>query len=672
MPSWDCIEDASSEPTRIWLEREKDGDEWKPLRKADCRALNLCKDEPVYIDGGRSIADPIKGVIRYNFFNGPLRKLTSATWFVREEKSSKEFVLLPMSALDSELVETLYQRAVSATSSLGEGGDSIFNEKYALQDESEYSAIVVKNGANVLTMRKKPKGWFGTSYDLQRGWGEYVVEGEADEMALGPVGLVIFAVHGVGEAMWTKDQFKTASLTQEMDRTRAMIHKKLVTEWKKECEVAHKKGEDTPPPPNRIEFLPIEWYDRIHSSSNSIMKSLKATTLKTIPAIRAIANDVVFDVLMYLTPAFCESVLDCVTTQINDLYHNFQKVHPGFAKNGGKFSLVGHSLGSVIVWDLLSILKEQSERKEKQPDSLDDDDKMTTQRNTCRTSAVGYQAYATTDENANAARNGTWGPSLPKPFSKCIPFTPEFTIFLGSPIGLFLTLRGAHAVFDEMRLLSVVDEKQKAKHSQQDDGSQGASKIQTQVPIVSPFSLPSGSIYNIFHPSDPIAYRIEPLLLPQDFDDADLPPPVYLVKEGEGVRLHVMAKQIGNGIRQSLFGSTKKNKSVTTLFGKVTEQAVAALVETADIMDDSEKRLRNVSSLHPKDIQFALGGKNTRVDFQLQPGVVDNEYISAVAAHSSYFSSNDVLEKIIDLGSGIHKNNSASSLKHQEGYENTK
>jgi hypothetical protein len=35
-----------------------------------------------------------------------------------------------------------------------------------------------------------------------------------------------------------------------------------------------------------------------------------------------------------------------------------------------------------------------------------------------------------------------------------IPFTPDLTMFLGSPIGLFLTLRGAHPVFDEMRAIA--------------------------------------------------------------------------------------------------------------------------------------------------------------------------------------------------------------------------
>jgi hypothetical protein len=46
-------------------------------------------------------------------------------------------------------------------------------------------------------------------------------------------------------------------------------------------------------------------------------------------------------------------------------------------------------------------------------------------------------------------------------------------------------------------------------------------------------------------------------------------------------------------------------------------------------------------------LKFALGGKSERVDFQLQPGVVENEYISAVSAHTSYWINDDLLEFLI-------------------------
>lgn len=643
MPAWEGIEDAASTPTRIWLWRDKDDDIWKPLRKADCRALNETPHQFVLVEGGRATADPLHGMIRFNFDSTPQRQLMPATWFTREEgKNSKEIVLVPMEEEDAMQTEDLYQQAVAATSSLGKGINAVLKEEALLKDE-EHKVVVVKNGS-VLTMKKKPIGWFGTTFALQRGYGPYEIEGEEEEITLGPVRHVVFVIHGIGEAMWSRDDVGIPSHVSGINQTRAAIQRKQVSDWKKACEKAKKLGQDEPPVPNRIEFLPIEWYDQIHSSSNSIKNSLKSTTIQSIPALRAIANDVIFDVLMYMTPTFCEQVLDAVTTQIDSLYQVFNEVHPDFLSNGGRCSLIGFSLGSVIAWDLLSMLKDFSEPKRKNNDAshgvtiaLED------------VEPVGYQAYAAMGEEEDAAKNGSYGPSLPKPLNKVIPFVPAFTIFLGSPVGLFLTLRGAHAVFDKMRKAAVHDAAKKASEASEATAEANNDNDDEAVfifPVASPFTLPSDAIYNIFHPSDPVAYRIEPLLLPEDTDQSGIPAPPYIVKQGQGVRLHLKAKQLGDDIRRSFAETTNMWSS---MISTVTEQAVAALSKAA-IEDEQVKG--GAAHLRPGELTFPLGGKSERVDFQLQPGVIDNEYVSAVTAHASYFSNKDVMDFLIELTSG--------------------
>jgi phospholipase DDHD2 len=89
-----------------------------------------------------------------------------------------------------------------------------------------------------------------------------------------------------------------------------------------------------PPPPNRIEFIPVEWYDKIHASNSALKNNLVSATLGTVPKLRAIANDVIFDVLMYMTPEFCEEVLNCVTDQIVELYDSFGEIHKDFSSQG--------------------------------------------------------------------------------------------------------------------------------------------------------------------------------------------------------------------------------------------------------------------------------------------------------------------------------------------------
>ena len=37
---WEGILDVAPTVPHIWLSREKDNDNWKPLRKEDCRVLN--------------------------------------------------------------------------------------------------------------------------------------------------------------------------------------------------------------------------------------------------------------------------------------------------------------------------------------------------------------------------------------------------------------------------------------------------------------------------------------------------------------------------------------------------------------------------------------------------------------------------------------------------------
>jgi hypothetical protein len=380
------------------------------------------------------------------------------------------------------------------------------------------------------------------------------------------------------------------------------------------------------------------------------MKSLKSSTLQTIPALRAIANDVVFDVLMYMTPTFCQAVLECVTTQIEDLYLRFQEIHPSFLSSGGKCSIVGHSLGSVIAWDLLSILKDAMEPKEKRPN-----DPTTPPHGVSITTEhqddVGYQTYAR-EEHANLPKNGTWGPSLPMPIGRTLPFIPDFTVFLGSPLGLFLTLRGAHAVFDELRVAAAQETLQKAHllvstpppspSTDETTGEKVSTNMALELPAASTFSLPSGSLYNIFHPSDPVAYRIEPLLLPPDLKDSEMPPPEYLRPQGQGVRFHVKAKLLGEEIRKSLAAQ----RSHWSSFIEHTVSAFA--VSSTSASADSD---RKTGKLEVKEgpLRFPLGGRSPRVDFQLQPGVIDNEYFSAVTAHSSYFVNQDFLDFLIDL-----------------------
>jgi len=258
---------------------------------------------------------------------------------------------------------------------------------------------------------------------------------------------------------------------------------------------------------------------------------------------------------------------------------------------------------------------------------------ITNSPNEGNSAAISYQQFVKTEHGASASpgstSNGgdgvtdesTWGPALPKALEKVLPFEPDFSIFLGSPVGLFLTLRGAHEVFDSLR------------NSHPDH------------PKAAPFHLPTRSMYNIFHPSDPVAYRIEPLLLAQDTEE--LPEPLYLTRIGEDVRLHVKAMQLGDTITKKL---SQQRSSLTMFMSSITEQAQAVLQQIDDTSEKSGKKAKsNGESTKDGSLRFPLAGRGSRLDYQLQPRVIDSEYISAVTAHSQYFQNTDVLDFVMDL-----------------------
>lgn len=70
--------------------------------------------------------------------------------------------------------------------------------------------------------------------------------------------------------------------------------------------------------------------------------------------LRDIANEIFIDIVVYLTPAFRERIIMHVSKQLNKMYKLFCEYNPRFVSNGGRVSLIGHSLGSVILFDVLS------------------------------------------------------------------------------------------------------------------------------------------------------------------------------------------------------------------------------------------------------------------------------------------------------------------------------
>ena len=607
----------------------------------------------ILLESGRVTADLDARRSHYNFWNGQRRSLLGAAWFTRMERDG-DVVLHPLSEIDGERVEQLYQRAVAASSSLSDVSlEEVLKEYIDLEDERGFKVVIVKVG-RTLTMKKKSTSLFGPSFNVQRGYGEYTVPGEDDEVCLAPPRHLFFVIHGIGEAMWSRDDCSVPGVIASTDQARNGINRKLAEAWRTECKRCEKAGEALPPPPHRVELIPLEWYSKIHNTQSALKNTLLATTLHNIPRLRAIANDVVFDVLTYLTPSFCQDVIETVTAEIIRSYNQFNQAHPKFLKNGGKTSIIGHSLGSVIAWDLLSILADkQNNRPTYKPGHAE---------------AI-HETLAKEDEVGSTPQNaGHSGPLLSREIDMHLPFEPECTLFLGSPLGLFLSLRGSHAVFDELRKSECGDidgatcKSAKATGGIDESLSSMVSEPESISTKVSPFTLPTKEVFNIFHPADVVAYRIEPLLLPPGTPDRSIPPPTYLTAN-KGVRLHIQLQEATKSISRSVSG---------LLGGLNVGNAVVAAA--ASMGQEAERRLssRRSSTANGKvkeEIKFPLGGRSTRVDFQLQTGIVENEYLSAVTAHGCYFTNDDLLEFLIELSAKVAAKSERMDVVDADGWE---
>ncbi|OWR49998.1 triglyceride lipase, partial [Danaus plexippus plexippus] len=98
------------------------------------------------------------------------------------------------------------------------------------------------------------------------------------------------------------------------------------------------------------DVLPISWHSSLHSGETGVDRRLAAVTLESIPRLRNFTNDTILDVLFYTSPVYCQTIVDTVCRELNRIYELFKSRNPEFK---GGVSLGGHSLGSVILYDLL-------------------------------------------------------------------------------------------------------------------------------------------------------------------------------------------------------------------------------------------------------------------------------------------------------------------------------
>ncbi|KAL2171549.1 hypothetical protein VTG60DRAFT_2382 [Thermothelomyces hinnuleus] len=214
--------------------------------------------------------------------------------------------------------------------------------------------------------------------------------------------------------------------------------------------------------------------------------SLEDITIEGVAFARSLISDLALDVLLYQS-AYREQIAEIVLRESNRIYRLFKQRNPDF---NGKVHIVGHSLGSAIMFDILCRQKERAQVTE-------------SPRNPLRIWPASPDRYESKEQKELA-----------------FDFDVEDFYCLGSPIGLFQMLKGR--TISARNLPNALPSESPLNPDYMDDPfldppSQPYPNQQVSPITGLPFNVSSpkvGQLFNIFHPSDPISYRLEPLISP--------------------------------------------------------------------------------------------------------------------------------------------------------------
>ncbi|CAL8071841.1 unnamed protein product [Orchesella dallaii] len=425
---------------------------------------------------------------------------------------------------------------------------------------------------------------------VKRGCDEMEVEdGESAQ-----VDHLVFVVHGIGPIC----DFKLRNIVEAVDDFRGLSFQLLNGHYKESID-KNLVG--------RVEFLPVSWHKALHGD-RGIDEQLKRITLRSIPKFRDFTNNTLLDILFYTSPMFCQTIITSVSSELNRLHKLFLTRNPNFK---GQVSLTGHSLGSLILFDLLA----------HQPggDSCAKEAELTVDGQEPLVTAQDVQTQELTPGGASRTVSYTIGNAgTGQPYINYPPldFSPSAFFALGSPIAMFVTIRGIEKLGNDFRLPNCQ------------------------------------AFFNIFHPYDPVAYRIETLIDP-DFEAR----PVLIPHHKGRKRIHLELKdtmaRVGADIKQKLVDAVKTTWNTvyqyTGLNARSQEETLETEIQNA-IAGEIEKR-SEVDGGEDDNSNIHIGSLNggRRIDHVLQeaPYETFNEYVFAMSTHVGYWESEDTMLLIL-------------------------
>ncbi|XP_040012099.1 phospholipase DDHD2 isoform X2 [Xiphias gladius] len=712
------------QPHWFYCRQATDNTSWLPFSREDSdkleRACSTENEEEVVVavDGERYDVH-VKERKRYAvYWEQAPTEVRRCTWFYKGDKDTR---FMPYTEDFSKSLEEAYMIAVTL-------------DEWKRKLEFPTGETVILHNPKLI-MQYQPIGlqdeWVSSPSEqtrprtVKRGVHNISVEipdGEPEK-----VDHLVFMVHGIGPAC----DLRFRSIIQCVNDFRSASISLLASHYKR----AQQDGQV-----GRVEFLPVNWHSALHGDATGVDEDIQRITLPSISRLRHFTNDTLLDLFFYNSPTYCQTIVDTVASEINRLHALFKERHPEFS---GAVSVVGHSLGSLILFDLLTNQRTGSEAREGVPsgelsrlncdtleqtltklgleqyldtlemENLDleslalchDSDlkvlgiplgprkkilnyvRRKLLPEICKTETVrlapGLQVppQMTSDHDGDQSSGLTL--QLPQ-FHRAqsvtsavdyeyfdvgigqvsieypqLAFHPQTFFAFGSPIGMFLTVRG----------LKRIDPN---------------------------YTFPTcKSFYNIYHPYDPVAYRIEPMIV----SEVDLEPMLIPHHKGRK-RMHLELKdsltRMSMDLKNNVLGSLRTawqslarlpvaplpqvEEGETTIELNLQEtQASAAVTASAEREEKSadfwtkilewpralhkhyfrgvcEEREPSVSAEQNEQLEIKVGTLNggRRIDYVLQEKPIEsfNEYLFAIQSHLCYWESEDtallLLKEIYD------------------------
>ncbi|KAK3402034.1 DDHD domain-containing protein [Sordaria brevicollis] len=314
---------------------------------------------------------------------------------------------------------------------------------------------------------------------------------------------LILVTHGIGQLLGKK--IESVNFVHDVN----MLRKTLKETYSSSADLRALNGEiEVEGPGNsRVQVLPVVWRHlldfpkrkpkgREHDLGEAPYEedeypSLDDITIEGVAFARSLISDLALDVLLYQS-AYRETIVEIVLREANRIYKLFKDRNPNFK---GKVHVIGHSLGSAIMFDILC------RQREKKPET---------------------EPFKNPLKFWPAHTHDRYEPKEHKELA--FEFDVEDFYALGSPIGLFQMLKGR--TIAARHLPNAYPSESPLNPEYMDDPFFLAATTQhhhhnsdqSLSPITNlPYSISSpkvAQLFNIFHPSDPISYRLEPLISP--------------------------------------------------------------------------------------------------------------------------------------------------------------